>query len=254
MNHSPPQLRVALLLGLAAALATAALFPYVLALKPGALAMASASLHLPPAAFVALQSLQSGVLCFLLAWAGLKLGAPLGLGAPWLAAWLYGRPRQQTSNWLLAAVLGVLGAGVILGAVALFGAPLGESGITQGPAAWKGFLASSYGAVVEEIELRVFVMGAAAWLLARATGGRPRAWLMVAAITIAAVLFGVGHLPTAAQLGPLTLAIVARVIVYNALLGLAFGWLYWKRGLEHAMLAHLCADLLIHVVAPLIAM
>ncbi|HEY0180672.1 MAG TPA: CPBP family glutamic-type intramembrane protease [Dokdonella sp.] len=246
MTRSPPQLRIALLLGALAALATAAVFPYLLAMKPGVLALSP----IPPAAVIAAQALGNGVLYFLLAWAGLKLGAPLGLGAPWLGAWLYRRARPESSAWWLAIALGIAAAAAILAAVAVFGAPIADGGLAHAPAAWKGLLAAPYGAVVEETGLRVFVMGVVAWLLARLTAGAPRAWLMIAAIVAAALLFGAGHLPLAAQLGRLDAATVARVIGYNAIAGLAFGGLYWKRGLEHAMLAHFCADLVLHVCAP----
>ncbi len=254
MKSSLPQLRIALVLGAASIIATALLFPYVLALKPGALAVASASMHLPPWAIVALQSLQNGVLYGLLAWAGLKLGAPLGLGAPWLGAQLYGRARPASSGWLRATLLGIVAALVVLGAIALFGAPIADT-TTKSHASFafaaKGLLASPYGAIVEETGLRVFVMGLAAWLLSRACRGEAKPWVMLAAIAFAALVFGAGHLPMAAQLVPLTVGVVARVIAYNALAGLVFGWVYWKRGLEHAMLAHFCADLVLHVGAPL---
>ena len=69
----------------------------------------------------------------------------------------------------------------------------------------------------------------------------------------AALLFGAGHLPAAAQVWPLDAIVVARVLLLNALAGVVFGWLYWKRGLEVAMLAHFSADLVLHVVAPLVA-
>ena len=36
--------------------------------------------------------------------------------------------------------------------------------------------------------------------------------------------------------------------VLLAAVGLAFGWLFWRHGLEFAMLAHFCADLVLHVV------
>jgi membrane protease YdiL (CAAX protease family) len=39
--------------------------------------------------------------------------------------------------------------------------------------------------------------------------------------------------------------------VLNGLLGLAFGYLYWTRGLESAMLSHFSADLLLHVILAL---
>jgi len=39
----------------------------------------------------------------------------------------------------------------------------------------------------------------------------------------------------------------------NGLGGLAFGWLYWKQGLESAMIAHFSADIVLHVITPLVA-
>jgi membrane protease YdiL (CAAX protease family) len=35
-------------------------------------------------------------------------------------------------------------------------------------------------------------------------------------------------------------------LALNALGGVVFGSLYWRRVLEHAMLAHFCADLVLH--------
>jgi len=256
MTTSSPQLRIAIVLGIAGAIATTLLFPYVLALKPGSMALASAAMHMPAWAVVVVQSLQSGILCFLLAWAGLKLGAPLGLGAPWLGAALYGRAKPASSAWLQAALLGIGAALAVLSAIALFGAPIEDMARKPHASigfALKGLLASPYGAIVEEIELRVFVMGVFAWLLSRFAGKQATPWLMIAAIVLAALAFGAGHLPMAAQLVPLTVGVVTRVIAYNALAGIAFGWLYWKRGLEHAMLAHFCADLALHVATPLLA-
>jgi len=40
----------------------------------------------------------------------------------------------------------------------------------------------------------------------------------------------------------------------NGLGGLAFGWLYWKQGLESAMMAHFLADIVLHVITPLVVM
>jgi hypothetical protein len=34
--------------------------------------------------------------------------------------------------------------------------------------------------------------------------------------------------------------------------GAAFGWLYWKKGLEAAMIAHGSADVVLHVLGPLV--
>jgi membrane protease YdiL (CAAX protease family) len=67
----------------------------------------------------------------------------------------------------------------------------------------------------------------------------------LAAIVVSEIVFGLGHLPTAFHLFPATgLMVVAYVIIGNALFGFVAGYLYWKRGLESAIVAHMLA----HVV------
>ena len=78
--------------------------------------------------------------------------------------------------------------------------------------------------------------------------------MFVVAITLAALLFGAGHLPTAFAIGMAHAPFaIARIVLLNALVGLVTGTLFWKYGLEHAMLAHFCADLVLHVGLPLAA-
>ena len=105
-----------------------------------------------------------------------------------------------------------------------------------------------YGGLTEEILLRWGVMTFLVWLpwrLFQKGEGRPKSWIVVAAIFISAILFGVGHLPIASLLADgLTFPLVAYVITANSVFGIAAGFLYWKRGLESAMIAHLAA----HVV------
>ena len=64
-----------------------------------------------------------------------------------------------------------------------------------------------------------------------------------------AVLFGLGHLPATAAMVPLTTLVVARALVLNGLAGVVFGWLYWRRDLLAAMVAHFSADIVLHVLA-----
>ncbi len=52
------------------------------------------------------------------------------------------------------------------------------------------------------------------------------------------------------KLNPL---VITRALVLKGVGGLAFGWLYWKQGLESAMIAHFSADIMVHVIAPLVA-
>jgi len=123
-------------------------------------------------------------------------------------------------------------------------------GVVQGAprvARWKGLLAAFYGAIVEEVLSRLFLMSVIAWI-GVVTFHRPSARLFVAASLLSAIGFAAGHLPAAAQLAPMTRPVVTRVMVLNTLAGFAFGILFWRYGVEHAMVAHFSTDLVLHVV------
>jgi membrane protease YdiL (CAAX protease family) len=74
-------------------------------------------------------------------------------------------------------------------------------------------------------------------------------WL---AIILAAVIFGLGHLPITSNITNLTPLVISRAILLNGLGGIIFGWLFWKNGLEYAMISHFTADIMIIVIFPLI--
>jgi membrane protease YdiL (CAAX protease family) len=245
-------LRIAAVLAVACAFATAALFPYLLDLMPELLT----KLTVPLAVVVPLQALQGGIFLGILALIGLRLGPRAGLDSPWLRALVTGQPRPDLP-WLRCALLGALAGLAIVGLALLLDprlpAPLHALPKGGASAAWKGLLASFYGGIGEEVLLRLFVMTLLVWLVARLRRRQPGAALYWSAIVIAALLFGAGHLPTAAGLWPLTAIVVVRTLVLNGVAGVVFGWLYWRRGLESAMCAHFCADLVLHVAAPLLA-
>lgn len=244
--------RLATLFGVVGALASLALFPYLAAMMPAQLAAAP----LPLPALAALQALRDGILCGVLGWIGLRLGEPMQLDAPWLRAWMARQPRDPRwrAHWATAALLGVGAALLVLGLLQL--APSGHAPAATSASgwAWRGLLASFYGGAVEEIECRLFLMTLIAWLLARLNRRVVRPWMMVAALILAAVLFGAAHLPAAFASGLAPSAgTVAHIVLLNASAGIVFGAMFWRWGLEHAMLAHLCADLVLHVAAPLLA-
>lgn len=101
-----------------------------------------------------------------------------------------------------------------------------------------------YGGLTEEVLLRwglmSLVVGALARLIRRAgrSAGPVRDGVVWLGIAVSAAVFAVGHLPALSQSVELTGPIVARTLGLNALAGLAYGWLFWRRGLESAMLAH----------------
>jgi len=242
---SGPHLKLAALFGVAGALATLALMPYAMALTP----QKFAALPLPLPVIVLKAAVETGMLCWLLGWLGLYLGAPYGLDAPWLRAWVYRRPRDpaRRPHWWLAVMLGVLAALLVVGLSAL-----GPKHAEDTVQAWRGALASFYGGIVEEVLCRLLLVSALVWLLARCNRRVARPWMFVLAIVLAALLFGAGHLPAAHAAGLLgTPLLVARIVLLNAVVAVVFGGLFWKYGLEHAMLAHFCADLMLHVALPL---
>ena len=101
--------------------------------------------------------------------------------------------------------------------------------------------AVTYGAVIEEVMLRLFAMSLAAYLLHKLFGKkqeRPAASIFIAANVVTAILFAAGHLPATFTLLGRAPLIILRCFLLNGGLGLLFGWLYRKYGLRYAMLAH----------------
>lgn len=241
----PKMLKTAGALGLASAAGALALVPYVMVLQPDAFAQ----LPIPLPLALVLQSVQATLLFTFLAFLGLRAGAAQGLGAPLL----HSRLESDTplpipwASLSQALALGLAAAFGVAGLDMAFGLAVPEA---QQPEAWRGLLASLYGSVTEEVQLRVFLMGVLAWGLGKL--GKGRDWPVWVALVLAAVLFGVGHLPAAFDIWGPSPVVIMRTILLNAVLGVPFGWLYWKRGFAHAAAAHLGADLALHVVLPLV--
>ena len=116
---------------------------------------------------------------------------------------------------------------------------------------WARFLALFYGGIAEEVLLRLFVMSLFAWVLIKIKV--PKNISIWAAIIISAVLFGIGHLPFTGTLTEITANIVARAIVLNGIGAIIFSLLYWKKGLESAMIAHFAAGIVLRFIAPPVA-
>jgi membrane protease YdiL (CAAX protease family) len=115
-------------------------------------------------------------------------------------------------------------------------------------------MASFYGAIDEELMMRLGLLSLLAlglrtlWRAAGAVRSDPLpSSVFWSANVLAAVLFGLGHLPATAALAPLTSDVIVRAIVLNGTGGLVFGMLFKRFGLEWAMAAHFGADLVLHV-------
>jgi membrane protease YdiL (CAAX protease family) len=120
---------------------------------------------------------------------------------------------------------------------------------------WKALLATFYGGIAEEVLLRLFLVSLFVWItfkIKKAKDGGPTVFGIWLAIILAAIIFGLAHLPTTARITSLTGIIIARTVVLNGIGGVIFGWLYWKKGLESAMIAHFSADVVLHIVTPFV--
>ncbi len=248
-------LRVALVWAVLAALSAIALMPYLQQTMPGAFD----TLRIPFPAFVAIQAVQAFLLLGALTLLGLRMGHRVELGSPVMHGLLNRRikPDWRALKPLQAVVLGISAGVVIIGLSAVLDPMLPKpsqpmADVGTGKSAFNGFLASFFGGISEELQLRLFVMTLLVWAFAMLAKRAPRPWVYWTAIVIAAVLFGLGHLPAAARIWDLSAIVVMRTLVLNAIGGLVFGWLYWRRGIEMAMLGHFSADIVLHVLAPLL--
>ena len=256
--------RVFFILWVAAVLSTIAILPYVLELQSSTLT--SLDLPIPLPALIALQIAQSAILFAIIIFAGMFFASRIGLGMPILDS----ITRNESASGKVRAILplsiglGIIASLLIIGLDIWAFQPallkeLGDSANALNlqnaqPAAWKGFLASFYGGIAEELLLRLFLMSLLAWLgrfVNKTQEGKPTSAVFWISNILAAIIFGLGHLPATALLLPLTPLVITRALVLNGLAGVAFGWLYWKRGLEAAMISHFAADLVLHVLLAL---
>lgn len=228
-----------------------AVMPYLLVLSGDALRQ----VPLPLPVLLALQFAQSIILYALAAGVGLLVSRKIGLGAPVLEAWLYNRERPFVSRiFALAAAAGAATGAVIVGTAYLFFrgivAPLLSQEATV--PVWKRFLACFYGAVNEEILMRLFVLSLVLWLIGKlwhTSQGQPSRGAFWMANVLVALLFGVGHIPAAALMMQINATTILYILSLNGVAALLFGYLFWKHGLESAMIAHFFADVVL-LVAP----
>ena len=194
-------------------------------------------LELPRAVLI----IQPTVLLLLAAVVGWWAAPKVDLKAPIIAGLVRRRPYKAHLRCALlpSLAVGIAGA-LVLGAYGLVTAPFfADADVTLAPPLMTRVL---YGGIGEEIMVRWGLMSLLAVGLAKLPITRPAA--LWNANLIAAVLFGLGHLPTLyAVVAAPPAWIVTTVIVGNAALGLAFGWLFMRRGLESAMFGHILVHL-----------
>lgn len=212
-----------------------------------------ADLQLPLWGIRLLALIQPTLLLTVAVWIGIALAHKVGLSAPLAEAVSKGGSvNRAIQPQLLPGMIGGLVGGILLIAIEFLAKPLLPTDfVTQAEAFSNNtsFLTRIlYGGITEELLLRWGLMTLFVWIGWRifAKGqGKPSALHFVMAIVLSAFLFGLGHLPLAFLFGTqVTTSVLTYVIVGNSVFGLIAGYLYWQKGLEAAIIAHM----LVHVV------
>ena len=207
------------------------------------LPMLSGTMPLPGPLWLILMAsfFQSALIVALAVWIGVALSPAVGLRTPVFEA---AARREPLWPALGPQILPGLIAGVLGGPFLFASLRSSPEAIAALQGKFEPPLAARvlYGGITEEVLLRWGLMSAFTWLAWRFLQGKrgpvspALVWL---AIVVSALVFGAGHLPVAAYLiGSLNVPIVLFVVGVNAVFGVLFGWLYWRRGLESAMIAH----------------
>jgi len=197
---------------------------------------------------------------------GLWVARKIGLGAPYLESWLDGAPRpvQPFSSIFLPALFWATVTAIIaFGLDAFFRYALGVT--TPAPeiharidvAWWRSGLASLWAPWAEEIFDRLFLLSLLAWLgmkLFRVSGEGYGRWIALWIANLAtALFFGWYHISNEELfVNPVPFIIALRTVLIILPVGLAFGWIYIRRGLEAAILSHFFIDVIVHVVRPIV--
>jgi hypothetical protein len=204
-------------------------------------------IDLPALAVRLLGTIQPAVLMIAFTALGAFLAPKVGLDAALVRAGMEKRPTKPIlRRQLFAAVpVGLLVAAVVLFYDAFYGSKL----VARDSSPVAGLeipliTRALYGGIVEELMLRWGAMSLFVWLGWKASraGERVPIWCYWLGIALAALLFAAGHLPLLFSLqGSPSVELVGAVLIGNSIGGMLFGWLFWRRGLEAAVMAHALA-------------
>ncbi|MEN4006647.1 MAG: CPBP family intramembrane glutamic endopeptidase [Methanobacteriaceae archaeon] len=247
-----------------------AIIPYTLTLQ--AQLRLLEELPVPSHILLPIQILENAIMFAIAIFVGLYLAKKVGLGAPILESWLEGK---ETRGYLKSILAISIASGAMAGFLIILLDFMFFDGVVIFPQVtvsiwqifwwspvqkealfidavpiWQRFLATFYAGIAEEVMMRLFLMTLLVWVfykIKKTAEGKPTNFGMWLAIIITEVLFSVGHLLATANLIQNTGLFVIRTIVLSSIGGVIFGWLYWKKGLESAMLSHFSAAIVLRV-------
>lgn len=229
-----------------------AIFPYIMTIQGEVLR----TIALPLPVIFILQLVQSSVLFSTAILLGLYIVKKVGFHLPVLEAFTEQKEWKASVRKisLLAIPLGCVTAMIIYFTDVVFTSQGAAISISQNIApVWQKLLASFYGGITEEILMRLFLMSLFAWIgMKISRKSLPSSGIIILSILLSSIIFGLGHLPITASLTQLTPLIILRAVILNGIGGIVFGWLFWKKGLESAMIAHFTADIFLLSIFPML--
>lgn len=96
-----------------------------------------------------------------------------------------------------------------------------------------------YGGITEELLMRFGLMTVLVWGVSKIMKRLNNAVYWIG-IGLTSIIFALGHFPMIFYaVSEPSIAMLLYSLIGNSIAGLFFGWLYWKKGLESAMIAHL---------------
>jgi Type II CAAX prenyl endopeptidase Rce1-like len=207
--------------------------------------------HMPSISMPLLQliaALQSGILILIAVLIGAFSAQRVQLGAPLIQAFIARQPvlEKLTPQILPALLGGVLGGLAIVLITNQFAASLPAEFLrAAGGLSIPWYARLFYGGISEELLIRWGLMSFLVWAsyrLFQNNTGKVNNIHYILAIALSALLFGAGHMPAVYAISPvINMPLVAYILIGNAAFGLIAGTLYWKYGLECAILAHMLA-------------
>ena len=225
------------------------IIPYQIALSPNLAGAGSVLADDVGPAIYAAAFLQGLVIFSIVTFLGLILAPKVGFSLPILEG---DNKLDYLKKILAPSILWGLAGGILITLLAI---PFGEASIElfvveMYVPLWARFLAIFYGGIAEEVLMRLFVMSLFAWAFMKIKVQKDVSiWI---AIIISTVLFGVGHLPMTGAFIEITATVVLRAIILNGAGSIIFSLLFWKKGLESAIIAHFFATGFLRFVTPYI--
>lgn len=183
---------------------------------------------------------------------GLWVSTKSNLGAPIIARFFSKQEISELISWksVLSSIALAIGVAVVLlGLFELQQLLYPIESLQDRPSKLYYVLVSFVMGTNEEIIYRLGLMSLIVTALQSfKKADNPTNKMVWTGIIITSLVFGIMHFPVTSNFFELTPLTISVTMIGNFITGTTFGWIFWKRGLLVAILAHIAFDLTFHVI------